>query len=111
MSAHARLLDHRTYTLYPGAVTDYFARYEARGLAVQRRHLVNMVGYFATESGPLNQVIHIWAYRDAGDREQRRAALGADPEWQAYVKDIRTLIVTQETKLLTPAPFCRIALA
>lgn len=105
------LIDHRTYTLLPGAVAEYFRLYEAEGLAIQRKHLVNMIGYFSTESGPLNQVIHMWAYRDAGDRETKRAALQADPGWQAYVKKIRPLIVRQKTKLLVPAPFSRIPLA
>ena len=104
------LIDHRTYTLHPGAISDYFRLYEAEGLATQRKYLINMIGYFATESGPLNQVIHLWAYRDAADRETRRAALQADPQWQAYVKKIRPLIVRQKTKLLIPAPFSRIDL-
>jgi hypothetical protein len=69
-----------------------------------------MIGYFASESGPLNQVIHLWGYRDAADRERRRASLLADPAWQAYVKKIRPLIVRQKTKLLVPASFSRLDL-
>ncbi len=104
------IIDHRTYTLHPGSAAEYFRLYEAEGLAVQKKHLVNMLGYFSTETGPLNQVIHLWAYRDAGDRERKRAALQADPAWQAYVPKIRRLIVHQETKLIVPAPFCKLDL-
>lgn len=99
------IIDHRTYTLHSGTVPEYFRLYEQEGLPIQRRHLVNLLGYFATETGPLNQVIHLWGYRDAGDRESKRAALLADTGWQAYVKKVRPLIVHQETKLVVPAPF------
>ena len=30
--------------------------------------------------------VHIWAYENAADREQRRADMQADPEWQAFLK-------------------------
>ena len=64
-----------------------------------------MVGYFSTKDGPLNQNIHLWAYDSFEQRVERRAAMMADPEWQAYLAKIRPLIVSQETKLLIPAPF------
>ncbi len=31
-------------------------------------------------------IIHIWMYENASDRETRRAAMWADPEWLVYVK-------------------------
>jgi len=58
------------------------------------------------EVGPLNQVVHLWAYDDMADRATRRAKMAADPAWQAYVKQVRPFVVTQENKILTPAPFC-----
>lgn len=104
------IVDHRTYTLHPGAVPEYFRMYEQEGLPIQRGHLVNLLGYYAVETGPLNQVIHLWGYRSAADREAKRAAMLADPAWQAYVKKVRPLIITQETKLIVPAPFFRLEL-
>jgi hypothetical protein len=64
-----------------------------------------MVGYFMTEIGPLNQVVHMWGYDSLDQRTERRAALGADPAWQAYVAKIRPLIITQESKILLPMPW------
>jgi len=29
----------------------------------------------------------------------------ADPAWQAYVAKIRSLIITQDTRIMKPAPF------
>ena len=99
------IVEERIYTLYPGKVPEYMKHYESEGLAVQTRHLPRMVGYFTTEIGPLNQVIHMWGYDSLDQRAERRAALGADPAWAAYVAKIRPLIVTQESKILLPMPW------
>ena len=67
-----------------------------------------MVGYYQTEFGTLNQVIHMWAYEDLAERTEKRARLQADARWQAYVAKVRPLILKQENKLLTPAPFLQV---
>ena len=64
-----------------------------------------MVGYYSSETGDVNQVIHLWAYDDLADRQRRRAALFADPVWLAYIPKIVDLIATQESKILNPARF------
>jgi hypothetical protein len=99
------IVEERIYTLHPGQVPEYLRLYEAEGLEIQRAILGRMVGYFSTEVGPLNQIVHLWAYRDLAERTERRARLGADPGWQAYVTKIRQLIVHQENKLLIAAAF------
>jgi hypothetical protein len=99
------IVEERIYTLHAGQAPEYLRLYEAEGLEIQRAILGRMVGYFSTEVGPLNQIVHLWAYRDLGERTERRARLGADPGWQRYVKRIRPLIAHQENKLLVPAPF------
>ena len=63
------IVDLRTYTLQVGAMRDFLALYAREGLEVQRRHLGAPVGYYTTEVGDLNQVVHIWQYEDAADRE------------------------------------------
>jgi hypothetical protein len=99
------IVEERIYTLHPGQAPEYLRLYAAEGLEIQRAILGRMVGYFSTEAGPLNQIVHLWAYRDLAERAERRARLGADPGWQAYLKKIRPLIVGQENKLLVPAAF------
>ena len=101
------IIDHRTYTLKPGSVAQYFAEYEKHALKIQLKHLGRMVGYFFTEIGPLNQIVHIWAYESLAERDQRRAAMAADPKWQAWIKRSRDYIVAQENKILKQAPFCQ----
>lgn len=99
------IVEQRTYTLAVGNVPKYLAMYQAEGIDIQTRILGNMVGYFSTEVGPLNQIIHLWGYDSFEDRMQKRAELGADPGWQAYVAKLRPLILKQENKILIPAPF------
>ena len=72
---------------------------------MQQRILGRMVGYYTTESGPLNQIVHLWAYTDWNERAQLRARLMADSQWQAYVAKMLPMLQNQESKFLTPAPF------
>ncbi|HEX2011258.1 MAG TPA: NIPSNAP family protein [Roseateles sp.] len=99
------LVELRTYTTQPGRLRDYLALYEAEGLALQRRILGRMVGYYSSEIGELNQVLHLWAYEDLNERQQRRAALLADAGFQAYVRKMLPLLVSQSSRILSPAPF------
>ena len=57
------IVDHRTYELQPGRLRDFLALYEKEGLPVQKKHLGNLVGYFTTEVGNVNEIVHIWALR------------------------------------------------
>lgn len=102
------IVEERIYTLQAGQAPAYLAAYEAEGLAIQKPILGRMVGYYATEFGPLNQVIHLWAYESLAERTQRRACLLADPKWKTYAAKVRPMVVRQENKLLLPAPFVKV---
>ena len=99
------LVEQRTYTTHPGKWHDYLALYEAEGLALQLQLLGRMVGYYRTESGPLNEIVHLWAYRDLNERAERRMALSAHPQWQCYVDKMLPLLQSQASKILIPASF------
>jgi hypothetical protein len=99
------IYEERIYTLEPGKVGEYFAIYEKEGLAVQQAILGRLVGYFQTDIGTLNQVVHIWAYDSLEDRAKRRAKLYQDPGWLACVAKMRPLIRTMRNRILLPAPF------
>jgi len=60
-----------------------------------------------TETGNPNEYVHIWIYQNAGDREKRRAAMWADPDWIAYTQESAKLgaLVSQQNKLMTPVGF------
>ena len=78
------IVEERIYTALPGKSLEYVRMYEAEGLAIQRPILGNLVGYFTTEIGTLNQIVHLWAYEDLADRAARRGTLLSDPRWKAY---------------------------
>jgi hypothetical protein len=99
------IVEQRTYVLQPGKVPEYLRLYEDEGLAIQEPILGSLIGYFSSEVGTLNQIVHLWGYEDLADRDRRRAELNADERWQAYVQKVRPLVVSQENAILVPAPF------
>ena len=80
------IVDIRTYTTLPGRLNACLALYESEGYPVQLKHLGEPLGYFMSEVGTQNQVVHIWKYESMADREKKRGAMQADPAWQAYLK-------------------------
>ena len=101
------IVEHRTYTLNPQRTRDFLALYERAALPLQLKYLGRLVGFFVSEIGPLNEVVHLWAFDSLADREQRRKAMEADPLWMPYVDALRTLdvMLQQETKLLRSVSF------
>jgi len=99
------IVETRTYTLRPGTVAEFLRIYEEHGFPVQLPILGTLVGYYTTEFGPLNQVIHMWGYTGFEDRAKRRIELVKSPGWQTYLPMNRDKLVSQENKLFIPAPF------
>lgn len=98
-------VEERMYTLQIGKAPEYLKHYENEGMAVQLKHLPHLVGYYFNEVGPQNLIVHLWAYDDLNQRDKCRAALQADPAWQAYLPKVRALMVSQETRIMKCAPF------
>jgi hypothetical protein len=99
------IVEERMYTLHPGKVPEYLKAYKEEGMAIQKRILGNMFGYFFNEVGMQNQIIHMWWYENFEDREKRRAQMAADPGWLAYIGKVRPFLSYQETRIMKPAPF------
>ncbi|MFT5394609.1 MAG: hypothetical protein ACI8PT_004820, partial [Gammaproteobacteria bacterium] len=101
------LLDMRTYTCHPGTIKKHLDLYEKMGKAPQTHHLGQPLAYLVTETGNPNQYVHIWVYENAGDREARRTAMQADPNWVAYTQASAKLgaLAEQENKLMRPVDF------
>ena len=66
------IVEMRTYTIQPGSTPEYFNVYETMGMEAQKEILGHMVGYYATEIGELNQVVHMWAYESFEHRAEAR---------------------------------------
>ena len=99
------ILEVRTYTIRTGLVPEYLALYEREGFKPHTRHLGQPVGWFSSEIGTLNQVVHMWRYENHAERELKRAALYADPEWLAFIPKTRAYIESMENHILVPTSF------
>jgi len=80
------IFDLRIYTFKPGMHAAWLQMYEKHAYPIQLRYLGKPVAFTTTEIGPLNQVVHLWAYTDLAERERKRGAMQQDPEWQVYLK-------------------------
>jgi hypothetical protein len=101
------IVEQRTYTLKPLRTRDFLELYERAALPLQKKYLGHLVGFFVSEVGPLNQVVHLWAFDSLAERERRRKAMEEDPGWPVYVAELRELdvILQQESKMLRSVSF------
>jgi hypothetical protein len=89
----------RTYNLRPGAVDEYERRFAA-AYPVRAKYSP-LYGFWHTEIGPLNQLVHIWAYESLQQRADVRAAAAKDPSG-AWPPPNRDLLRSQESEILRP---------
>lgn len=96
------IVDLRTYTLRVGAFGSYIDRYAAEGFPIHTEYVGAPLGYYLSEAGPLNQIVHLWGFESMTERERRRAALDRDPRWIAYKRRMWESgdVAGQENKLL-----------
>lgn len=102
------LVDVRTYRCKPGTLNAHLELCENFGLEPQFRCLGKPLAYLRGETGDPNEYIHIWVYKNAADREAKRATLWADPDWLAYVAKSTELgaLEMQSNRLFNPVGFC-----
>ena len=96
-----------TYTLDPLKMAAWLALYQRHALAGQSEHLGNLVGFFTSEFGEVNQVVHLWGYASLDERMQRRTAMAADPRWAEFSKRNRELgaVLRLQSRLMRPTGF------
>ncbi len=97
------LIEHRSYTLEPGAVAllgHARARLGGRGLTpiIER-----LLGAFGARSGPTDQIVSLYRYDSFEDWQTRLFGIYVREELKPYFGAVRPLIVRQESKFLVPA--------
>ncbi|MCH9673290.1 MAG: NIPSNAP family protein [Gammaproteobacteria bacterium] len=93
----------RTYTLRPGSVPTVIENSGAVARRIRANDYGKLEGYWSTEIGALNQVVHLWSYDDLNERQRLRKALGENPEWvNEYLPLILPHLLKQEIRLLQP---------
>jgi hypothetical protein len=88
----------RTYDLKPRAIPEVEKRfgelYEAK-----RRQYSELAAFWHTEIGPLNQIVHIWPYKDMEERTRIRAAAVKDKAWPPNIGEF---IVNMRSDIFIP---------
>lgn len=102
------IIEHRTYKIKPGKLNALMDLYEKVGMDVHKKILGNQIGYFYTEIGPLNEIVHLYGYENLDDRARRRKELSENETWQKYISQAIDFIENQESKILLPAKFSAI---
>jgi hypothetical protein len=93
----------RTYTLIPGKVPDYLKLAEEVSLPIRRNDAGTLVGWWSSEIGTLNQLVHMWSWNDLAERQRQRALLRAKPEWtEGYTPEVDKLVHRREVEIINP---------
>ena len=99
----------RTYQYPPGSIPKVIETWDE--IAPERMKMSPLVGAWYSDIGPLNEWIHIWAYKDQGERERIRAAASKAGIWPPSVVDKRlnreprAVTVRMQNMLVVPTPF------
>jgi hypothetical protein len=90
----------RTYEIAPGSLAEVEKRF---GDAYEyRKKYSELTAFLHTELGPLNQIVHIWGYRDLAERARIRGEAAKDANWPPK---IREFIRTMKSEVVMPFPF------
>jgi hypothetical protein len=95
------IYEMRTYTVKPGSLGEMVKAASTVAHEIRKNDYGKLEGYWTTEIGPLNQVMHLWSYDNFETRARLRGELGKIPRWtDEYLPLIRPLLVRQDIRLL-----------
>lgn len=90
----------RTYDLKPKALPEVERRF---GEAYEKRKRYSeMAAFWHTEVGPLNQILHVWPYRDLAERDRIRAEAVKDGSWPPKIQEF---VLAMRSEIMIPFPF------
>ena len=96
----------RTYDIAMGKTPEYMAAVREIALPVRESYGVKLAGWYYTDIGALNKVVHIWAYRDFAHFEEAREAFRTDERWlNDYVPRVKGMILRQENQIMRASDF------
>ena len=102
------IVEMRTYNIKTARLNDFIKIYDEEVREVHTKILGNQIGFFYSEFGKLNQVIHLYGYDSYEDRSIRRKELSENLAFKNYVKKVADLIVSQDNQVLLPTDFSKI---
>ena len=90
----------RTYDLKPHSVPEVEKRF---GEAYEYRKKISpLAAFWHTEIGPLNQIIHVWPYKDMAERERIRTEAAASGNWPPKIGEF---VLNMRTEIFIPFSF------
>ncbi|MDP6344961.1 MAG: NIPSNAP family protein [Alphaproteobacteria bacterium] len=93
----------RTYTMWPGKAPEFLKAVAEKGIPIRGNDYGRMEGFWVSEFGPLNQVVHLWSHEDLNTRQESRARLAQNKDWiEGFVPLVRSLIRHQRIRLMHP---------
>jgi hypothetical protein len=90
----------RTYGIAPGSLAEVEKRF-AEGYEYRKKYSP-LTAFLHTEIGPLNEVVHIWGYKDLAERAQIRTEAAKDANWPPK---IREFVRTMRSEIVVPFGF------
>ena len=91
------IYEMRTYDLKPRSQAEVEKRF---GEAYEKRKKYSeLAAFWHTEIGPLNQIVHVWPYKDLGERNRIRAAAVKDGIWPPPTTEF---IVAMRSEIMIP---------
>jgi hypothetical protein len=94
------IYEMRTYQVKVGSLPEVEKRY---GEAYEyRKKYSPLTAFWHTEVGPLNEIIHVWGYKDLAERARIRAEAAKDTNWPPKIQEF---IVNMQSEIIVPFPF------
>jgi len=101
------LYELRTYTLYPGKLGEAIPLYQDIAWPAMKSGGFDrkLVGYFTSDVGTLNSLVHLWKFDDDADRRDHWGGLYKNEDFMKFASKFRPLLLKQENQLLLQAPW------
>ena len=96
------LYNIHTYDLRPRTVGELEER--VAEVLPKRLEISPLGGFWHTEAGPLNQIVHIWPYENMAHRTASRALMESRKVWGSLGAEY---LVNMQSEIYLPAPFTR----
>jgi hypothetical protein len=90
----------RTYDLKTGSISEFEKRFGEN--LPGRMSFSRLAGFWHTDIGPLNQVIHIWPYDDLNQREEVRKQANSSSTWPPNTSEFT---LNRQSEICKPATF------
>ena len=93
----------RTYTVKAGTIGEVVKNSSTLSREIRGDNYGKLEGYWTTELGQLNQVMHMWSYSDLNERARLKAELAKNPRWvNEYAPLSAGNLVRQDIRLMNP---------